>query len=68
MTIVTWQSSTGRVIDITPAQEKLLQSHSVWPKDQRGEEYCSVSKGARRGTPTYSDEQLLEMCGVSVTR
>jgi hypothetical protein len=48
-TVVTYQTTSGSQINICRACEKILQESRIWPKDQYGEEYASVSYGAHRG-------------------
>lgn len=65
MTVITWKTPSDARIDITPAQERMLKERGVWPKDSRGEEFCSVSRGLHHGYPTYTDQALLALCGVT---
>lgn len=66
MMVTTWQARGGAVIHLTPEQEEALASAGVWPKDERGQEYCSVSHGLHEGEPTFpKTERLLAWCGVT---
>ena len=60
--VVTWQSPNGYRIDVSLAQEELLRQRGTWPKDPRGEEYCSVHHGTRHGQPSHTDTELLALC------
>lgn len=53
--VITWVSSDAvSSIDLTVSQERELRRAGVWPKDQRGHEYCCVSHGLHSGAPTFS--------------
>jgi hypothetical protein len=61
--VITYQSPRGAMIAVTPKQERALRSLGVWPKDSRGEEYCTVYRGLSAGEPSYgSVEELLKHC------
>ncbi len=45
MKVVTWQSPSGDTLDICRECEVRLQRDRQWPKDGRGQEYCSVHHG-----------------------
>jgi hypothetical protein len=47
--VVTWQSPGGDTIDICPECEDRLTAAHEWPRDERGEDYCSVSYGLHLG-------------------
>lgn len=55
--VITWQSPRGGKIRVTPKQENIAKQANVWPKDDSGEEYCTVSYGLHFDTPTYTDEE-----------
>lgn len=60
-TVITYQSPRGNTVDLTREQVRKLQSRGVWPRDFDGQEFCSVSRGAHGGEPTFScDTELLE--------
>ena len=65
MKVITYQAPNGETIDLTSAQVEMLERAQKWPRNSRGEEYCSVSHGVHAGTPTYwphlSAEQVQEM-------
>jgi len=56
--VVTWTSASNAEIHLTPEQEQYLRSVGRWPKDARGQEYCRVSHGLHRDTPTWTDAEL----------
>lgn len=62
--VITYKTTRGLTVDLTQAQVRLLEQHGVWPKDSTGEEYCTVSFGLHWGTPSYTDKELLTLCGV----
>ena len=62
--IISYQSPNGVIIELTPDQIRDLDSAGVWPRDFRGQEYCSVSQGLHEGDPTYSDAELAREFGV----
>jgi hypothetical protein len=63
--VITWQSPSGATIDVTPAQEAMLQAAGVWPRDESGGEYCSVSHGLHHGEPTFTDAELRADVGIA---
>lgn len=64
--VTTWQTPSGAVIHLTPEQEAALTQAGVWPKDNRGREYCSVAHGLHEGEPTFPEKNhLLAWCGVT---
>lgn len=58
MKVVTYQSPNGDTINLTRAQASKLTAARMWPRDYRGQEYCSVSHGLHRGEPTYTDAEI----------
>lgn len=46
--VTTWQASNGQTIDICRQCEKSLADN--WPRNSRGEEFCSVSHGLHNGS------------------
>lgn len=65
MKVVTFQAPNGETIDLTSAQVQMLERAQKWPRNSRGEEYCSVSHGLHEGPPTYSDAQLRAEVGIA---
>ena len=63
--VITYTSSHGDIIHITPAQERILTAAGVWPRDSRGEEMCSVRMGLHAGEPSLTDDELRERCGIN---
>lgn len=53
--IVTYQSPNGATIDLTRADVAALRKADVWPRDNRGGEYCTVSHGERMGDQSDED-------------
>jgi len=47
--IVTWQSPSGNTMDICSCCKRRLEAAYSWPKDDDGQEFCSVSRGLHRG-------------------
>ena len=58
MKVVTYQAPNGETIDLSQSQAAMLERAQKWPRNSRGEEYCSVSHGLHEGEPTYADAQL----------
>lgn len=56
--VVTYQSSNGRTVTLSVDQIAMLDSASMWLRDSRGSEYCSVAYGEHYGHPTYTDDQI----------
>ena len=68
MKVITYQAPNGETIDLSTGQVEMLERAQKWPRNSRGEEYCSVSHGAHAGVPTYSDAQLrIEVVNASHT-
>ena len=62
MKVITYQAPNGSKIDVTDKQAKMMEAAGVWPKNNRGEDYCQVSQGLHAGEPTYNDEQIQSFC------
>ena len=65
MKVITYQAPNGETIDLTSAQVEMLERAQKWPRNSRGEEYCSVSHGLHEELPTYSDAQLRIEVGIA---
>lgn len=65
MKVITYQAPNGETIDLSQPQVEMLERAQKWPRNSRGEEYCSVSHGLHRGAPTYSDAQLRIEVGIA---
>ena len=65
MKVVTFQAPNGETIDLSGSQVAMLEREQKWPRNSRGEEFCSVSRGLHEGTPTYSDAQLRIEVGIA---
>jgi|GEM_PF-3148739 len=65
--VITYSSPGGGTIDLTLEQVELLTQLSTWPKDWNGREYCQVSHGAHRGSPSMSTGDLLRYVGEADT-
>ena len=65
MRVVTYQAPNGETIDLSQAQVAMLERAQKWPRNNRGEEYCSVSHGLHEGIPIYSDAQLRAEVGIT---
>ena len=65
MKVITYQAPNGETIDLSLAQVAMLERAQKWPRNNRGEEYCSVSHGLHEGEPTYSDAQLRAEVGIA---
>jgi len=63
--VISYQSPSGQTIDLTPAQRACFCRQGLWPRDFRGQEFCSVSHGLHEGDPTYSDAELAREFGVA---
>jgi len=62
MRVITWQSPGGDQVDITPRQARAFRATGRWPRDSAGQEFCRVSRGARSGFPTWTDDQIRRHC------
>ena len=65
MKVITYQAPNGETIDLSLAQVDMLERGGKWPRNSRGEEFCSVSCGLHAGSPTYSDAQLRAEVGIA---
>ena len=65
MKVITYQAPNGETIDLSLAQVDMLERGGKWPRNSRGEEYCSVSHGLHEETPTYSDAELRAEVGIT---
>ena len=65
MKVITYQTPNGETIDLSGSQVDMLERAQKWPRNSRGEEYCSVSHGLHEGLPTYSDAQLRIEVGIA---
>lgn len=65
MRVVTYQAPNGETIDLSQAQVAMLEREQKWPRNSRGEEFCSVSWGLHAGSATYSDAQLRIEVGIA---
>jgi hypothetical protein len=45
MKVITYQSPSGETIDLTLKQVTEFTISGQWPKDSKGDEYCTVSHG-----------------------
>lgn len=64
MQVITYQAPNGQTIDLSLGQIRMLETARVWPRTQRGEEYCSVSCGQHAGQPTMTDAELRADCNL----
>lgn len=62
--VITYQTPSGDTIDLTHDQIEKLNDAGVWPRNHRGEEYCSVSHGAHNGKPSLTDNEIREFIRV----
>ena len=65
MKVITYQAPNGETIDLSTGQVEMLERAQKWPRNSRGEEYCSVSHGLHEGEPTYSDAELRAEVGIA---
>lgn len=49
--VITYQAPSGDTINLTARQIKALERKGTWPKDSRGQEYCTVYRGLHYGRP-----------------
>lgn len=55
--VITYQSTSDNTINICPSHIDKLRADHCWPRDRKGEEYCSVKRGFHRGTCAYCDDE-----------
>ena len=67
MQVVTYQSPSGQTIDICRDCEQELTARASWPRDDRGQEYCSVSRGLHDGTCHVCHGDVVVESGGSTT-
>lgn len=61
MQVITYLSPNGAGVSLTPAQAETLMLAGAWPKDEQGQTY-GLACGQHEGHPTFSDEEILDMC------
>jgi hypothetical protein len=59
--VITYQAPHGDTINVTRSQKIRLATAGMWPKNRRGEEYCTVSHGLHTGEPTFTDAEIEAM-------
>lgn len=47
--VITWATSTGHKLNITPDAETAFNAARMWPKALDGQSYCSVYQGLGPG-------------------
>ena len=47
--IVTWQSPGGATLNVSLSCERRMRAAGVWPVDDKGREYATVSFGLHQG-------------------
>ena len=67
-TVITYQAPSGETIHLTPTQIARLEKAGVWPRNHRGEEFCTVSVGQHYGNSTWSDEELAAEMGLAAAK
>ena len=53
--VFTYQAPNGEAIDLTQSQIFDLREADVWPRNSKGELYCTVSHGLHFGEPTFTN-------------
>ena len=59
--VITYQSPSGQRITLTEHMVRLLESGNAWPKDSRGDEYCTVYHGWHEGRPSITEPDLMTL-------
>jgi hypothetical protein len=60
--VISYSSPSGYTIDLTERQVAMLRAKHVWPRDSKGQEYCTVSHGLHETRQTIiSDRDLMEI-------
>lgn len=49
--VITYQTPSGEEIHLTPDQAAEFTERGTWPRNSRGEEFCTVSHGLHDGEP-----------------
>lgn len=62
--VITYIAPNGATIRLTQAQIDMLDAARKWPRNPRGEEYCTVSHGLHYGEPSMTDAELREDVGL----
>lgn len=60
--VITYQTSRGNKISLTPEQVAKLEAAHVWPKDALGEDYSGIYMGLHYGSKSLTDDQIAQLC------
>ena len=63
MRVVTYSSPSGHLLTLSVPQICVLGKHGMWPKDAKGEEYCTVCRGEHEGEPDMDNAELAAYVG-----
>jgi hypothetical protein len=55
--VVSWQSPNGRVLVVCLTCARAMDARGIWFRDERGAEYCSVSRGEHEGECEVEEER-----------
>ena len=59
--VITYQAPNGETLNLARSQARRFRISGEWPKNSRGEEFCSVSHGLHTGEPTYTDNEIKQI-------
>jgi hypothetical protein len=62
--VITYQTSNGSSINLTPKQVKVLEAAGEWPKNRVGEEYATVCHGLHAGHPDCDSNTLSDLLAI----
>jgi len=57
--VVTWQSPRGYQVDLCNKCADKFKADKAWPRDELGEEYCTVSHGRHYGWCSFCSEEAI---------
>ena len=59
--VITYSTSRGCKINLTPKQSGVLSAAGKWPRDWSGEEYATVSQGRHYGDPSCASNLVSDL-------
>ncbi len=60
MKVITFESPSGIVINITEEQRAELEARGTWPKDDQGHKYSIVRRALHEGEQIDADREMVE--------
>jgi len=64
MKVITYQTPSGDRINLTEKQVAALTAAGKWTRNNKGEEYCTVSHGLHAGTPDCETDNVDDLLAI----